>query len=70
MVYALYKEDYIRINDYDEKYQRWVVKMFLYIYGIHLILPRKKEIFKSKINFDYGYNKSIDLDEVVVKNLK
>lgn len=102
--YAIYKEDYISVNGYDEKYQAWgcedddfgnrlevnnirgrelktnLIQLHLY----HPLSPtadksineeyyysRKKEIFRTKNGFcEFGYNKSIDDDKVVVKSLK
>lgn len=104
MTYSLFKEDYISINGYDEKYQGWGCEdddfgNRLEVKGIigrelegsgmqvHLFHPfdptkiksaneeyyylRKKEIFKTKNSFcEFGYNNSIDKDEVIVKNIK
>lgn len=100
MSYSLFKEDYISVNGYDEKYQGWgcedddfgnrleasgiigrefkgsLIQMHLY----HPFDPtkkksaneeyysmRKKEIFEKNDYFcKYGYNNSIDKDEVKI----
>ena len=101
---AMYKEDYISINGYDERYQAWgcedddfgnrlIVNKILgreletNLIQLHLAHPvsstadksineeyyykRKKEIFNEKKYFcEYGFNNSIDKDEVKIKILK
>ena len=104
MSYSLFKEDYISINGYDEKYQGWGCEDDDFgnrletkgIIGrefegssiqVHLYHPfdptkkkssneeyyslRKKEIFKTKNGFcEFGYNNSIDKDEIIVKKIR
>lgn len=104
MSYSLFKEDYVSINGYDEKYQGWgcedddfgnrleakgiIGREFRgSLIQVHLYHPfdptkkksnneeyyylRKKEIFKTKNGFcEFGYNNSIDKDEIIVKNIK
>lgn len=104
MSYSLFKEDYISINGYDEKYQGWgcedddfgnrletkgiIGREFIgNLIQIHLFHPfdptktrssneeyyslRKKEIFKTKNGFcEFGYNNSIDKDEIIVKKIR
>ena len=104
MSYAILKEDYVKVNGYDEKYQGWGEEdddfgNRLSVVGVkgkpfktkditlHLWHPfdptkkksaneeyyylRKKEIFSKKDFFcKYGYNNSIDNDEVKIKILK
>lgn len=104
MSYAILKDDYKKVNGYDEKYQGWGEEdddfgNRLSVAGVrgkpfktqnitlHLWHPfdptkkesanekyyylRKKEIFFEKIFWcEYGYDNSIDKDEIKIKILK
>ena len=102
MLYSLSKEDYIKINGYDEKYQGWGYEdddfgnrlykaglkskpIYLENTPLHLWHPfdptkkksineeyyyrRKKETTRKNYRCEYGYYKSKENDEVVVKEL-
>ena len=104
MSYALFKEDYIKVNGYDEKYNGWGFEdddlgnrlSMAKVKGkpfrpkritLHLWHPfdstkkksanedyyyfRKKEVFSKKDFWcEYGYNNSIDKDNVKINILK
>ncbi len=104
MSYGLFKEDYLKVNGYDEKYQGWGYEdddfgnrlcvagvksreLLTDLIQLHLYHPfdpskkkslnedyyysRKKEIFgKKRFEIEFGIEKSIDSDKVVLTNLR
>lgn len=104
MSYGLFKENYLKVNGYDEKYQGWGYEdddfgnrlcvagvksreLLTDLIQLHLYHPfdpskkkslnedyyysRKKEIFgKKRFEIEFGIEKSIDSDKVVLTNLR